>query len=123
MKKQFQFHSDLYSKTALIKAAYTFTNRAYIHLDFNSPYYLVKITEKEGMDPIVFEEFENEMLAQNVRHEIYRQTKEVREILVARAMATSLVLTDTGSSYSETFTGQHAENAYQEEDILKDWFE
>ncbi|MEY8381303.1 His-Xaa-Ser system protein HxsD [Ileibacterium valens] len=108
MKKQFQFHSDLFSRIALIKASYVVTNRAHIHLDYDAPYYLVAISEKDGMDSIVLEQFENEMLAQNVRDEIYRQTKEVRAILLTRAMATSLVLRDANSNHSETINGQNA---------------
>lgn len=44
--EKFQFHRDLYSKSALIKAAYNFTDRAYIHLDADETYYYVQIAAK-----------------------------------------------------------------------------
>ena len=31
--KELKYNRELYSKTALIKAAYNFTDRAYLHLD------------------------------------------------------------------------------------------
>lgn len=122
MKKCFKFHSDLYSKTSLIKAAYNFSDRAYLHLDYDGPYYLVTVEEKDERDPICFEDFENEMLAQNVRHEIYLQTKEIREILTARAMATSVVLPGV-SENSVPSDSETEEASFSEEDILRDWFE
>ena len=33
--KQLRYNRELYSKEALIKAAYNFTDRAYVHLDTN----------------------------------------------------------------------------------------
>ncbi len=150
MKRCFKYHSQLYSQTALIKAAYNFSDRAYIHLDFEDPYFLVEIEEKTSEEPIAFEEFENEMLAQNVRHEIYLQTKELREILTARAMATSVVMQSEDSVYAKdqsedqidasllSETGPIVESSahsaadgcppqtgaaeFSEQEILKDWF-
>lgn len=71
-----KFNKELYSKTALIKAAYNFTDKAYVHLDSDDKYYYVTLDMKEsGKEEISEHEFENEMLAQSVRHEIYNQTK------------------------------------------------
>jgi len=87
-----KFNKELYSKTALIKAAYNFSDRAYIHLDADESSFYVYIEAKSGENAISENEFINEMLAQSVRHEIYQQTKNIRELLVARAMATSLIV-------------------------------
>jgi hypothetical protein len=37
--KQMQFNKELYSRVALIKAAYNFTDVAYLHLDADDKYY------------------------------------------------------------------------------------
>lgn len=37
--KQIKFNRELYSKTALIKASYNFTDQAYVHLDADENYY------------------------------------------------------------------------------------
>ena len=62
------------------------------------------------------QEFINEMLTQSVRHEVYQQTKNIRELLLARAMATSVVVDEELVDDSET------DDAFSENDILKDWF-
>lgn len=113
-----KFIKELYSKVALIKAAYNFTDRAYLHLDADETYYYVTIEPKQDGQNISEHEFINEMLAQSVRHEIYLQTKGIRELLIARAMATSVIadehLVDEVDNSSDSFLS---------EEILKDWFD
>ena len=113
----FRLKKELYSKIALIKAAYNFTDKAYIHLDADKDYYIVTLKFKEGCN-IKEDEFVNEMLAQSVRHEVYIQTKNIRELILARALGSSVVLEDE-NSYSDNIE----ENKFVEDEILKDWFE
>lgn len=111
------FSKEMYPKIALIKSAYTFTDRAYIHLDANEQYYIVNITPKQGCALVTEDEFKNEMLCQCVRHEVYRQTKTVRELLIARAMASTVI---------EQFVSDdeiQQKPVEDENQILKDWFE
>ena len=117
--EQFKFNRELYSKTALIKAAYNFTDIAYIHLDADDTYYYVMLEPKNS--DVVIEEnaFVNEMLAQSVRHEIYKQTRNIRELLLARAMATSVIL-DDGEEWVEVDSDK---TDFSEDKILADWFE
>ncbi|WP_290092398.1 His-Xaa-Ser system protein HxsD [uncultured Dubosiella sp.] len=117
--KQIKFNRGLYSKTALIKAAYNFTDRAYVHLDADENYYYVFIQPKDNKSVISNDEFENEILAQSVRHEIYLQTKNIRELMLARAVATSVVAPKDEDLESECETVQ----GFSEDAILKDWFE
>lgn len=114
---KFRFKRELYSKTALLKAAYSYTDKAYVHLDADEDYYYVNIEMKDKGNPVSEKEFTNEMLAQSVRHEIYLQTKNIRELMLARALATSVV-TDLGVlQESGDVPDQYCEN-----EILKDWF-
>ena len=114
--KALRFNKELYSKTALIKAAYNFTDRAYLHLDASDRYYEVTIVPKDGKGELSEQEFINEMLAQSVRHEIYGETKSIRTLLLARALATSVVgnIDDSADDPSD--------DSYSEDSILKDWF-
>ena len=112
-----KFNRELYSKTALIKAAYNFTDRAYVHLDADDKYYYVEISPKNDMTEISEREFTNEILAQSVRHVIYRQTKNIRELLLARAMASSVVIDDPEEHVTES-----AYELFTEDEILRDWF-
>lgn len=111
-----KFRKELYSKIALIKAAYNFSDRAYIHLDADGDYYYVTIEPKAGDDMVSEQEFKNEMLTQSVRHEVYQQTKNIRELLLARAMATSVIVDEN------MVDDIQPDETFSEDDILKDWF-
>lgn len=112
-----KFSKELYPKVALIKAAYNYTDRAYLHLDADDKYYYVSIESKKSGEEIKEEEFINEMLTQSVRHEVYSQTKNIRELLLARAMATSVIMNEQAEK-----TDEFNDNDFSENDILKDWF-
>ena len=114
--KEMKFSKELYSKIALIKAAYNYTDIAYVHLDADDIYYYVSIENKNPGQEINEQHFINEMLAQSVRHEIYQQTKNIRELLLARAAATSVIV-ENGIEENEEVHGLFSEN-----EILKDWF-
>lgn len=111
-----KFNKELYHKIALIKAAYNFTDKAYIHLDADENYYYVNIEPKNGQSNITEQEFINEILTQSVRHEVYQQTKNIRELLLARAMATSVIVDEDMVDDSE------CDDTFTESEILKDWF-
>jgi His-Xaa-Ser system protein HxsD len=114
--REMKFNKELYSKLALIKAAYNYTDVAYVHLDSDDTYYYVSIENKEQGQEVNEQEFINEMLAQSVRHEIYQQTKNIRELLLARAMATSVIVEDGLEENNEVYA------SFDEDEILKDWF-
>lgn len=113
------FSKEMYPKIALLKSAYAFTDRAYLHLDVKDRYYLVQITPKDGQPAVTEDEFVNEMLCQCVRHEVYEQTKTVRELLVARAMASTVIEQPDTASYEEV----EQQTLESENQILKDWFD
>lgn len=115
--KQMKFNRELYSKVALIKAAYNFTDIAYLHLDSDENYYYVSIEFKDDNSEISNSDFENEMLTQSVRHEVYKQTKNIRELMLARAVATSVIAPENHDMTNEITSDEYTEN-----DILKDWF-
>lgn len=97
---EFRFSKDLYSKTAILKCAYEFTNRAYIHLDSTDNDFIVSITPKEGQC-FNLAEFENELIAQMTRLEIFKQTKDIRRLTVARALASTIVGDSSSSAPTE----------------------
>lgn len=112
-----KFNKSLYPKVSLIKAAYNFTDVAYLHLDSDNEYYYVSIESKQECDKVTENEFVNEMLTQAVRHEIYQQTKSIRELMLARALATSVIMEDE-SMHTIQITDQEPD----ENSILKDWY-
>ena len=114
---RYKFRKEFNSKIALLKAAYNYTDKAFIHLDSDDDYYFVDIEIKSGVDHIRENEFMNEMLAQSVRHEIYLQTKNIRELILARAMATTVI------THQDTeMIAMESPDPYSEDEVLKDWF-
>ncbi len=112
-----KFNRELYSKVALLKAAYNYTDTTYVHLDADKEYYYVSLTPKSGEKTISESEFLNEMLAQSVRHEIYNQTKNIRKLMYARALATSVVDFPISPENRDS-----VQEHFSEDEILKDWF-
>lgn len=111
-----KFDKFLYPKSVLIKSAYSFTDKAYIHLDEDKKYYTVAIEFKPDRK-FNIKDFENEMLCQAARHEIYLQTKELRKLTVARALASTVI--DESNELNENFVQEE----YNMDSVLKDWFE
>lgn len=120
---QIKFSKELYPKFALIKTAYAFTNRAYVHLDTDGLYYVINWIPRGSQDAVTEGEFMNEMLAQCARYEILRKTRNLRELLAARAIA-STMLDMSGINQEDSDTDFDNEGLLSSEDeILKDWFE
>lgn len=116
-KIKISFNKELYSKIALIKAAYNYLDVAYVHLDADNTYYYVEIEKKNDESKITEQGFINEMLAQSVRHEIYCQTKSIRELMLARTMASSIIIDEENTECLDDI-----DRKYDENEILKDWF-
>ena len=112
---KFEFDKDLYGKDILLAAAYSFTDKAYIHLDIDENKYVVNITMKDSHREIDEKTFCNEMIAQAVRKGISEQTRNIRELILARAFSSTVI-----NERKEIVSG---EVGYSEQDIIKDWFE
>lgn len=122
------YSKELYSRTALVKAAFHFTDRAYVHLDCDGSNYVVDIVQKPDTTPVDLQEFDNTILAQITREEIYQKTKDIRKIALARAMASSMVETKEKIAVARQDDKKPLEPfpfeqiTEQPENILKDWF-
>lgn len=118
MTISFKFTKQIYDQDALLKAAYRFTDNAYIHLDVDENNYIVSIEPKENNITVHEKEFQNEILAQMIRRKITNQTKVVRELMLARAFSSTLI----GNYDNETFQNDKADE-FRDNDILMDWFD
>ena len=114
--RKLSFNKSLYSKAALLKAAYHFTDKFYVYLDMDDTNYLVELTAKNGMDDsFVHEEFANEILAQSTREEILRQTSNIRELILGRAFG-STIIDDAPEEPMD------APISKQTDEIFRDWY-
>ncbi len=116
MLNQRKFSKELYGKEVLFKAVYALLDQAYFHLDSDSQYYFVSIIPKEEEDvEILFHKLEDNLIAEETRRMIAEKTKNIREMIVARALASTIVVDDS--------IAKEKEGIFDSEEILKDWFE
>lgn len=118
-----KLNMSVYPKEALLKAAYSFVKEYYVHLEQDEPYYHVTMTAKEAQElpETIGAEFENELLAQTVRHQVYHQTHRIRELLIARAMASTMVMDGDPTEMMADERGFCSDDEL--DTILEDWFE
>ena len=113
---------EMYTKDVLLKVAYLFSNRAYIHIELSeNGNWQINMKMKDGFERVLPEEFENELLAETVRSKILKKTHTIRELLLARALSSSIVEDD---NIIEKIVEEQDSTSDQElGNILEDWFE
>ena len=119
-----QYDKEFYSKEALLKAAYHFTDRAYVYLGVEDGSFFVDFTAKGGIqfDKEKLEnEFKNELLAQVIHQTVSKETTVLRELLVARALSSTMVDEGIFSDAAESPMTEDAQDALDA--IAKDWFD
>lgn len=111
---QLKYNKMLYSKNALFRACYKFTDNAYIHLNADKDSYLVTIIPKVDSDKTNYElEFANQIIEETNREIVIEQTKNIRQILFARSMASTVI-------YDHNVP--EAEMNVSDKSAMKDWF-
>ena len=113
---ELRFDKSIYDRRALLKAAFRFTDRCYIHLRQDEARWIVSWREKDGAS-VDFGEFENELIAQNLRLQLLEDSAELRKIILARAMASTVIQEAPGPSGEDGATEQ------DESQILRGWFD
>lgn len=109
------YNKELYSKNVLFKACYKFTEKAYIHLDSNETSFIVSIFPKDSEDSTDYAlEFANQIIEETNREIVIEQTKNIRQILFARSMASTLV-------YDQEIA--NIETNIEDKSAMKDWFD
>ena len=123
--------STLYPKEALIKACYAFLDKCYFHLGIKEKQYVVEISSKDTEidEDKIKKELENELLAQTLRITVANKTRNIRELILARAMASTII--DEENQYSDKLSSQQnnkgatassIEDDEELREILQDWF-
>jgi His-Xaa-Ser system protein HxsD len=88
---EIEVHTRVYPLTAIFRACYLFTDRCYLFLDSDESgeCIRVKLAGKEGNANLqaIAGEFCNELINQRVRHDIAKETRSIRELIVAQAFA------------------------------------
>lgn len=115
-----KLETDLYSKDTIMRTAYHFIDDYYIFLEKEGSFIIVNIIPKkeqeitDGLHIQIEGEFRNELLNQEVRKSIRKDTKNIRELILARAMYSSYI--------EEPENVRESESEFAVDDIAKDWF-
>lgn len=112
----------LFPPEVVLKAAYAFLETDYIHIGEDDAHWIVQMSPKPGTVPENrTAEFENELLSQAVRFQVFKQTKSIREILLARAMTSTMV--DQEDPIGKIQSEQDDISNEELRQILTDWFD
>ncbi len=107
---------ELYSKKVLLKTCYKYTDNYYIHLTSDQYNYYIDIVLKNGEDDeYITNLIGNELIEQENREIVISETHNIREILFARAMASSIIYSDDMEERINT--------DINDDTAMKDWFE
>ena len=110
-----KYKKELYSINVLFRTCYKFTDNAYVHLDTDDDNYIVRISPKDKNDTLDYaKEFANQMIEEANREIVIEQTKNIRQILFARSMASTVVYDDEIADLDTNVEDKSA---------MKDWFE
>lgn len=114
-----QYNSDLYPREVIIKAAYSFTSDYFVHLDYYDEYYLISLTPKnsEEDETDIKNKLDNAIISQLARFTVSSKTSKIRQLIMARAFSSSLIVN------KEELPEYDTKYVASSEKILKDWFE
>jgi His-Xaa-Ser system protein HxsD len=93
----FDVAEAVYSRDALLRTCYWFTDRCYVFITRTPGTFTVHLQAKaENTAPlsVITGEFQNALLDYQLRHDIDQQTGKIRELLVAKAVAEAGALDD-----------------------------
>lgn len=106
---------ELYSRNVLLKTCYKFTDDYYIHLTSDENDYLIDIVSKNVNNVDIKGAVGNELIEQATRELVFKETHDIRKILFARAMASSVIYTNDATDEIDTDVN--------DDSAMKDWFE
>lgn len=119
------YSKELYSKKALLKAAYHFTDNYYIYVGVEDDSFFVDFSTKDESlidSDKLQNQFKNEILAQVIHQSISDATSDLRKLLVARALSSTMV--DEEESIPNNESETMSEEALNElSAIAKDWYD
>lgn len=122
-KLTFTVAKGMYLPQVILKAAYAFIKDAYIHIDEKPDTWVINFSLKnDAYDSTTFSgEFENELIAQAVRWNVYQQTHTLRELLMARAMTSTMI--DDNDPINRVAEAQADIDQSELDSILTNWFD
>lgn len=119
------YSKELYTKEALLKASYHFTDNYYIYLGVEDDSFFIDFSTKDGSlvdSDTLQNQFKNEILAQVIHQSISNETSDLRKLLVARALSSTMVDEEEYTPDNEPET-MSEESLNELSAIAKDWYD
>ena len=119
----FKVKKDIYPLKAVYRAAYLLTDEYYIGIDQNSDEYLIFFSNKERaadgrIKAVDFEDagrFQNELLDQSMKLAIGNDTRQIRELIVTRALYSAFIPQEESEEETDS------DEEYNLEEIAEAW--
>lgn len=120
----FKISKDIYPLSCIKKAASNFLEIAYIYIENENDYFIIKISKHEDLnyEKDIVGEFYNELLRECIRYDISRETKNIRELIVGRSLYSTCIYDEDDNNTSQKSNIVNEEN-YDINNIAKNWFE
>lgn len=105
----FFINEKIYSLTAVMKTAYMFIDKVYIYFDYESEniikaqFTFKEVCDKPNMENVV-NEFYNELLNQCLRIRIFKDTKNIRELILGRALYNTCIENEEENQLNDEFS-------------------
>ena len=122
-------NADIYPVVVIEKTVSSFLDRAVIKLEKKNAEIIVKfiLNDNENIDiSNIIVEFYNKLLEESLRYNISRETKELRELIVARALYSTCIEIDNAENKDKINKDESLESGqkdYTLEEIAVNWFE
>lgn len=122
-------NADIYPVVVIEKTVSSFLDIAVIKLEKKNAEIIVKfiLNDNENIDiSNIIGEFYNKLLEESLRYNISRETKELRELIVARALYSTCIEIDNAENKDKINKDESLESGqkdYTLEEIAVNWFE
>lgn len=117
---EFRVNKELYPLRAIYRAAYLFTDKYYIGLDQKEEVYIIKFSAKDRKcDYDDVGNFQNELLNQSLKSVLSDNTREIRELIVTRALYSSFLPEKNEEAIA---TSETSETEYDLDEIARAWY-
>lgn len=121
---------EIYPMVSIKKALANFLDCAYFQMDTQEDSIIIHIQLKKNNINLsnLIGELYNEFLRESLRYDISIETKNLRELIVGRALYTACIQVEDEQSYNkdvitEKISSNQDENEYALEDIAQNWFD
>lgn len=125
---EIKLDKDVYPLMAIKKAVSNFFDDVYVKIEDDNKNFIInfKLQDKQGDLEEVIDEFYNECLRESLRYEISVETKNLRELIVGRALYTTCIeldeKKDNQKQIDEPIYEEDDNTEYSLEDIAVNWF-